>query len=300
MNLTDNQLARATRFWEGLDDHQRKALLTHPAVAVRLGASFVPTPKQQEAELLLDGPATHVLLYGGSRSGKTALICRKIVQRAMRAPGSRHLIARFRFNHVIQSIWHDTLPKVMATCFPGLECKQDKASFFWELPNGSQIWFGGLDDRERTEKVLGNEYSTLLLNECSQIGLAARNTVITRLAQNVGLKLLAAYDENPPISTHWSHRLFIEKREAAPPYGKLKNPDAYAALRLNPIDNATNLPATYLEELQALPARERLRFWAGEWGDIGENALWSHELIETHRKTKRPDLQRIVVGVDPS
>ena len=68
---------------------------------------------------------------------------RKIVQRAMRAPKSRHLIARFRFNHVIQSIWHDTLPKVLATCFPGLAVKQDKASWFWELPNGSQIWFGG-------------------------------------------------------------------------------------------------------------------------------------------------------------
>ena len=201
---------------------------------------------------------------------------------------------------MIQSIWHDTLPKVMATCFPGLQCKQDKASWFWELPNGAQIWFGGLDDKERTEKVLGNEYASLYLNECSQIGLAARNTVITRLAQNVGLKLLAAYDCNPPVSTHWSHRLFVEKREAAPPYGKLKNPGAYAALQMNPADNRANLPASYLEELQALPARERLRFWEGKWGDIGESALWSFELIKTYHVTKRPDLQRIVVAVDPS
>ena len=96
-----------------------------------------------------------------------------------------------------------------------------------------------------------------ICNECSRSAWQARNLVITRLAQNVGLKLLAAYDCNPPISTHWSHRLFIEKREAAPPYGKLKNPEAYAALQMNPIDNQANLPATYLEELQALPARER-------------------------------------------
>jgi predicted phage terminase large subunit-like protein len=201
---------------------------------------------------------------------------------------------------VIQSIWHDTLPKVLATSFPGLAVKEDKASWFWELPNGSQLWFGGLDDKERTEKVLGNEYASIFLNECSQIGLAARNTVITRLAQNVGLKLLAAYDENPPISTHWTHRLFIEKREAAPPYGKLKNPEAYAALQMNPADNAANLPATYLQELQALPARERLRFWSGQFGQIGENALWSFEGIETYRVTKHPDLRRIIVAVDPS
>jgi predicted phage terminase large subunit-like protein len=299
-HIPPDRVDRVTQWWHDLDERQRQALLDHPAVKARIGATFVPTPRQVEAEALLDGPATHVLLFGGSRSGKTALICRKIVQRAMRAPGSRHLIARFRFNHVIQSIWHDTMPKVMATCFPGLECKQDKASFFWELPNGSQIWFGGLDDRERTEKVLGNEYATLYLNECSQIGLAARNTVITRLAQNVGLKLLAAYDENPPISTHWSHRLFVEKREATQPYGKLKNPEAYAALQMNPADNAKNLPATYLEELKALPARERLRFWEGRFGDIGESALWSFELIETYRVTKHPDLRRIIVAVDPS
>lgn len=300
-HLSANAIERVTKFWEDLDPKQRQALLEHPAVKARLGATFVPTPKQIEADALLDGPATHVLLWGGSRSGKTALLCRKVVQRALRAPGSRHLIARFRFNHVIQSIWHDTLPKVLATSFPGLAVKQHKDSWFWEFPNKSQLWFGGLDEKERTEKVLGNEYATLLLNECSQIGLAARNTLITRLAQNVGLKLLAAYDCNPPVSTHWCHRLFIEKREAAQPHKPLRNPDAYAQLQMNPIHNREHLPASYLEELQALPARERLRFWDGKFGDIGENALWSFELIETHRVKSAPvALQRIVVAVDPS
>jgi predicted phage terminase large subunit-like protein len=289
-----------TARYEGLPADQRKALLEHPAVKVRLGATFVLTARQAEAEALLDGPATHVLLWGGSRSGKTALLVRKVVERGLRAPGSRHLIARLRFNHVLQSIWHDTLPKVLRTSFPGLECRPHKDTWHWELPNGSELWSGGLDDKERTEKVLGNEYSTVLLNECSQIGLAARNTLMTRLAQNVGLPLKAFYDENPPVSTHWTHRLFIEKREAVQPYRQLRNPGAYAALQMNPADNADNLPASYLEELQSLPARERMRFWEGRFGDIGENALWSFELIETHRVSVAPDLRRIVVAVDPS
>jgi predicted phage terminase large subunit-like protein len=276
------------------------AITSVPAVAARIGATFRLTERQREAEALLDGPATHILLWGGSRSGKTALLVRKVVERALQAAGSRHLIARFRFNHVLQSIWHDTLPKVLATSFPGLVCREHKDTFHWELPNGSELWFGGLDDKERTEKVLGNEYSTVLLNECSQIGLAARNTLMTRLAQNVGLPLKAFYDENPPISTHWTHRLFIEKREAAPPYSRLAHAESYAALQMNPADNAANLPASYLRELQALPARERLRFWEGRWGDIGESALWSFELIEKFRVKECPDLQRIVVAVDPS
>jgi len=188
----------------------------------------------------------------------------------------------------------------MSTCFPDVVCKQDKASWFWGFPNGSQIWFGGLDDKERTEKVLGNEYSTIFLNECSQIGLAARNTVITRLAKNCGLALKSYLDCNPPVSTHWTHRLFIEKREATSPYANIKNPQAYAHLPMNPIDNAVNLPASYRNELQALPARERMRFWEGRWGEVGENALWTFEGIETYRVSVRPDLRRIIVAVDPS
>jgi hypothetical protein len=78
--------------------------------------------------------------------------------------------------------------------------------------------------------------------------------------------LKAYYDENPPIVTHWTHRLFVEKREAAPPYAPLKKAEAYACLQMNPKDNEANLPTNYLAELQALPARERLRFWEGKVG----------------------------------
>ena len=86
--------------------------------------------------------------------------------------------------------------------------------------------------KERTEKVLGLEFATVLLNEVSQISLAARNLIVTRLAQNVeGLALKCYLDCNPPVTTHWCHRLFIEKREGTPPYAPLKNPEAYATFK---------------------------------------------------------------------
>jgi predicted phage terminase large subunit-like protein len=265
--------------------------------------TFRLTDKQEELrDLLVDPAVTHTLAVGGARSGKTVGMVRATFARAVKAPGSRHLIARYRFNHVINSIWHDTGPKVLSMCFPGVadRVKMDRANWYWEFPNQSQVWFGGLDDKERTEKILGTEYSTIFLNECSQIGLSARNTVITRLAQNVGLSLKAYYDENPPVQTHWTHRLFIEKREAQPPYAPLKNPEAYASIFMNPSHNAENLPPAYLAELQALPARERLRFFEGKFGDVGEVAQWTFEGIETYRVQTRPDLRRIIIGVDPS
>lgn len=258
------------------------------------------TKKQQEANALLQSDATHCMLFGGSRSGKTFLLCRAISIRALRAPDSRHAILRFRFNAVKQSVWYDTWPKMMKLCWPDVPYKADKSDWFIKLPNGSEIWFGGLDEKERTEKILGLEFATIFLNECSQISFQARELVRTRLAQNVGLKLKLYYDENPPLRTHWSHRLFIEKRSPEPPYLQIPEPDEYVSLLLNPIDNRENLPEQYLKELQTLGARQKLRFWEGRFGDAAEGALWSYDIIELHRVKSHPDLQRIVVAVDPS
>lgn len=264
--------------------------------------SFSLTPKQQEAHLLLGGPQRHTLLVGGARSGKTFLICRTIAMRSLKAAGARALIARHRFNHVKASVWADTWPKMMKLCFPeaAARTKYDKTDFRAILPNGSEVWFAGLDDKDRTEKILGQEYSTIFLNECSQIGWGTVETVRTRLAQNIGLKLRMFYDLNPGLVTHYTNRIFVEKREPIPPYKGLKNPGDYAWMRINPTDNTQNLPPEYLKELENLSARAKQRFLAGEWGSATEGALWTYETIETHRSTDCPDLQRIVVAVDPS
>src|SRR3990167_6068810 len=115
------------------------------------------TPKHEEANALLAGEAQHVMLLGGSRSGKTFLFVRGICMRAIKAPKSRHAILRFRFNHCKQSIVFDTFPKVMALAFPDVSYELNRSDWFATLQGGSEIWFGGLDDKERTEKVLGNE-----------------------------------------------------------------------------------------------------------------------------------------------
>lgn len=272
-------------------------------------SSFRLTPKQEEAQALLGGQARHVLLVGGSRSGKTFLSCRAIAVRAAKASGSRHLIGRYRYNHVKASVWADTWPKMMRLCFPALaeRLRYDKTDTRVIFPNESEVWFGGFDDRERTEKILGQEYATIFPNECSQINWATIEILRTRLAQQVPLddgsgflKLKMIYDANPPLATHWTHKLFVQHRDPVPPYAPLRNPEQYAWMRINPSDNTQNLPSTYLDELANLGARARLRFLEGQWGSANENALWTYEAIETHRSPDFPDLQRVVVGVDPS
>ena len=91
------------------------------------------------------------------RSGKTFIIVRQIVIRAMRSAGSRHVIFRLRFNHIKQSIFMETLPELFKKD-PQLAQIRDKvvwnrSDYFITLPNGSEIWMGGLDDKERPESA---------------------------------------------------------------------------------------------------------------------------------------------------
>lgn len=274
--------------------------------------SFVFTAKQLAAQSIFALLAMHIMLFGGSRSGKTFLIVRNIVMRALKAPKSRHLIARFRFNHLKASIILDTFPKVMSLCFPQIKYELSKSDWFVTLPNGSEIWFAGLDDKERTEKVLGLEFATIFLNECSQITWNACEMILTRLAQfamqiidgkeTVPLKLRAYYDCNPPSKAHWTFRVFKQKTnpETKEP---LANPDAYESFQMNPRDNAENLSPEYITTtLTNMSARMRRRFMDGEFAEATPNALFDEADIDKWRvePSQVPQLIRIVIPVDPS
>lgn len=252
-----------------------------------------------------------MLLYGGSRSGKTFLIVRAVIMRALKAPHSRHCMLRFRFNHLKASIVHDTFPKVLQVCFPQVVCRIDKTDWYAEFPNGSMIWFGGLDDKDRTEKILGQEYATMFLNECSQIPLSSRDVATTRLAQQCTqvveglperpLRPRMYYDCNPPTQGHWSYRIFIAKEDAIT-FKPLLNPADYAAMRMNPVDNVDNLAPGYLDTLKSLSARLRRRFLDGEFADANPSGLFSESILDRWRvmEGELPAWQRVVIGVDPS
>lgn len=274
--------------------------------------TFQLTADQRLAMQLQGSDATHVMLYGGSRSGKTFINMRTVLLRAASCT-SRHGVLRYRFNHVKQSVVFDTLPKVMDLCWPGLwpKCKLDKQDWFFAIPNAessgpattkwSEVWFGGLDDKERTEKILGLEFSTLFLNECSQISWASRNMAMTRLAQKTSrLRLKALYDCNPPSKGHWTYKLFIDKvspdtRRSVP------DPAMYNSMVMNPGGNRANISEAYFKELEALPERMKQRFLLGQFQSMDDSALWSIEGVEQARFVGAlPDMQRVIVAVDPS
>lgn len=147
-----------------------------------------------------------------------------------------------------------------------------------------------------------------MLNECSQIPYSSRNIAVTRLAQlaqdcvaKVPLRPKMYYDENPPDKGHWTYKLFKTKVDPET-RASLPDPENYAFMQLNPVDNQENLSSEYLRDLAALPPRLRKRFLEGEFRDAAPNALFTEEALERWRNTdsELPDMLRIVVAIDPS
>ncbi len=262
---------------------------------------FKRTEKQSEALRLFSCGAHHILLFGGSRSGKTFITVYAVILRALKAPGSRHVIIRRHFIDVRQSIGMDTFGKVMSLRFPEVKYEVNRSDWFIRLPNGSEIWLAGLDDQDRADKILGKEYATIYFNECSQLDCNSIQTALTRLAQNCpGIINKAFYDCNPSSKSHWSYLQFVKKQNPAD-NRPLKNPENYVAMLMNPVDNAANLPDGYIDDtLAGLAERPQARFLRGEWLDDIEGALWTRAMIAENRSNEAPAMQRIVIAIDPA
>jgi phage terminase large subunit-like protein len=271
---------------------------------------FAKTPKQRAAsQLMIDNMYT--LLVGGSRSGKTFIKVRNTLARALMKP-SRHLEVRRTFKSIKKSIWLDTLPKVLKIAYPelkeGVHYNLNRTDFFLEfLKNGSTYWLGGMDDKERMERILGTEYSTIGLNESSELTYGQRETLLTRLAENSGLPLRMWDDCNPPSKKHWTHKLFIEG--VNPVDGKELSENhkaAHAYLLMNPGDNRSNLPAAYFDILDGLSARKRARFRDGLFSSDTEGALWSNDvinsaqLLDEEHEAWMTDAPLTIVALDPN
>ncbi len=262
--------------------------------------AFKLTSKQVEANKILGGSPIHTLLYGGSRSGKSFLMMRAKAIRRIKHE-SRGATLRLRFNHVKESIVFDTFPKMMKLCFPDMPYELNKTDWFARFPNGSEEWFGGLDDKDRVDKILGKEYSDIGFEEVSQISFASIETALSRLAQKTPLALRAYYTENPPTKGHWTFAQFKQHLNPANK-ARLVDPENYQSIFMRPEDNQENIAPEYIDILKNMSGVRRKRFYEGEFTDDNPNALWTIELLDGNRilDGSIPEFVRVVVAVDPS
>lgn len=258
--------------------------------------SITKNEKQKEAvRLIADNTTT--LLEGGGRSGKTVIALYVEVIRAIKYPGSHHLVTRFRFSHAKMAICHQSMPWLIKKLGLTGRVSLNKSEWFYEFPNESRIWIGGLDDKDRLEKILGNEYATIFLNESSQISYEGYEFIMTRLNPPKGIKGKIIIDYNPPSIAHWGYLMF-HKREF--PDGRPVPDGDYAKILMNPKDNLQNISEEYLKFLSMLSEAKRRRFEDGQYS-LESGKLWKRAHIRYYPHPEElPDFIRVVVGVDPS
>jgi hypothetical protein len=87
------------------------------------------------------------------------------------------------------------------------------------------------------------------------------------------------YDCNPPGKGHWIYQMFYQHRD---PESKqpLSQPENYVHMTMNPRDNAVNLPADYIKELENLPLGPAGDSSMGCTARPRLERLWTEEMIE--------------------
>jgi len=247
-------------------------------------SDFKKTERQKQGTTILASDARYILLEGGGRSGKTTLIVYAILVRACKEK-STHCILRLNHNAAKRSIWNKTLPDVIRLAFPELreytEKNKNNTELIMNLPNGSQILVGGLDDAKRAEKVLGLEFTSLFLNEVSQIPFDAAQIAISRLAEKNSLKKKVYLDQNPGKKSSWPYLLFHKKLNPTD-QEPLKDPDDYANFLMNPKDNLENIDKDYLRTLESMPVKDRERFMEGIYQDESEGQVYRDFRADRH------------------
>jgi len=150
-------------------------------------------------------------------------------------------------------------------------------------PNGStaRLYSGGEPDGLR-----GGQFHYGWGDEFAHWERAEDTLTNLRLATRLGVRpqLLMT---TTPLPHEWLRELLIEPGVVVT-RGRMR-------------DNRANLPETFLKTLEArfggsMVGRQELD---GELVESLEGALWTRPLLETQRRAVRPELVRVVVGVDP-
>ena len=241
------------------------------------------TPKQRAAWDMLENPAFRRYLFdGGARSGKTDCTIAWLIYQAQRFAGARILVARLRREHAKLTLWNGTIKKLLPSGCSGVRYHESEMEA--RFPNGSMIRVAGLDDAERVDRILGDEYLHIFINEATQTSWQTLTTVLTRLSQNIpGAVRKLILDCNPKGPRHWLHQVGVE--HILPYDGKGKTvplPDAetWARLSWTPYDNP-HLPQDTIKTLEALPSVMRRRMLLGEWCN-NEGAVYESFDMDVH------------------
>ena len=268
---------------------------------------YSPTQKQRDAyPALVDPSSTYVLFEGGAGAGKTFMIAgRYMTNRALQFPGLPQLACRHELRAARQSVW-SSIKKYLHDYVPQKEWRVYEGDLEIHFANGSFIRVDGLDKKERREKILGQEWGTIFINQVEQCQYEALNILKTRArvsvphfrTPNVRSAVKVIMDCNPKHRKHWVNVLCnqgldpITERPVAAS-------EQWRVVHWTPYDNLDNLPNNYVQILSGLPKVLRERMLNGIWAD-NSGAVYEEfdEDVHVVDEFDIPSNWRIYRGID--
>jgi PBSX family phage terminase large subunit len=239
-------------------------------------------PKQEIVfQDLFKNEHDEILLDGGSRSGKTFLLCFLVdywsrlfnnlitIENNNKSMGLRGLICRSKLIDVKATILEQTFIPLLEKYFYGYWSRHtiEGSIIVYQVFN-SEIWISGLDNPRRSDKVLGSEYNWIYTNELLDIAPLIREKLRSRLARKTeGFRNCLLGDCNPGNPQHYIYKRFYNRTNE---HGK-KLPDNLKLFKANfiPEDNQENLAEGYIERnLDSMSGSSKERFRYGRWANI--------------------------------
>jgi phage terminase large subunit-like protein len=258
------------------------------AIRAELGPAFA----NDQQRTFFDSRASELLYSGAFGAGKSRILCEKAYWLAKRYPGAPIGI----FRKVAASLAATTKVTFFRDVVgEGEIVRSNKTEGWYELANGSRVWFLGLDADPQTgvpSKVGSLDLAFAFVDEAVELTEGDWMMLGGRLRYpGVPYHQIAAAT-NPADPQHWLKRRFDE------PGDRLMVHAPTTANRY--------LPADYLARMSAMTGLYRSRYVEGSWVAV-EGALWSPSMIGYGRTPRierhgvaEYDMTRVVVGVDPA
>ena len=241
--------------------------------------TYLLTPKQTYGVKYFTSTHKFIKFYGGSRSGKTFLTCLMIALRAIKYPGSHHLIARLSNASCKDTVWKQTMLPILRACERAGKCRVYENKGEAVFKNGSLVKTGGIRPSEK-DRILSTEWETIFVCEANENTWEIIEQLQGRLqgsSTDLGgneIKLKFIIDLNPTVHSSWTYKVWMKGINPGdrPQDEKIIEPKIYQEyihLHWVPEDNKENLRDGYIETLQSMGKTRRKRFYEGDYGSFG-------------------------------
>lgn len=152
----------------------------------------------------------YLVMKGGGGSGKSIFAGQKILERMTTEEGHRFLVCR-KVERTIRKSCFEQICDQISEYYPGLPVKINQSDMVIRFPNGSKMYFCGIDNPEKMKSIynITGEW----LEEASELEEKDFNQLDIRLRGETRYYKQILISFNPISVTHWLKKRFFDKQD---------------------------------------------------------------------------------------